>query len=139
MGEEVRLSRQAALEQLRQAVRRDVEALLNARRRRRPLPASLAELAISPLGYGVPDPTAGSFTTPESRAALAQEIEDTLRRFEPRLERISVTLAADQRDLMDRSLRLRIDATLRVKPDPEFVTFETVLEPATLDITVLER
>lgn len=53
---ETELSRDAAVEVLRAAVRRDMEALLNARRRRLPLPPGLTELVVSPLGYGVPDP-----------------------------------------------------------------------------------
>ncbi|WP_419897442.1 type VI secretion system baseplate subunit TssE [Roseomonas sp. USHLN139] len=125
-----------AIEAMRQAVRRDVEALLNARRRRRPLPAGLTELAVSPLGYGVPDPTAGSFTTEEARLALAREVEVSLRRFEPRLAGVTVQIDDRQRDQLDRVLRLRVEAVLRTDPAPEQIAFETVLRPATLDVTV---
>lgn len=129
----------AAIEQLRAAVRRDVEALLNARRRRLPLPAGLAELATSPLGYGVPDPTAGSFTDETRRQAMAEAIATTIRRFEPRLEGVSVSLAKLPRDaLLDRTLRIRIEAVLRSDPVPEHVTFETLLRPTTLEIAVRE-
>lgn len=128
-----------AIEAMRHAVRRDVEALLNARRRRVPLPAGLTELQVSPLGYGVPDPTAGSFTTEEAREALAREVEATLRRFEPRLTGISVTVSDTRREALDRTLRLRVDAVLRTDPAPEQIAFETVLRPATLDVTVREQ
>lgn len=129
-------SQPMAIEVMRQAVRRDVEALLNARRRRLPLPAGLTELAVSPLGYGVPDPTAGSFTTVEAREALARDVEVVLRRFEPRLTAISVSIEDRQKDPLDRTLRLRVDAILRTDPAPEQIAFETVLRPATLDVTV---
>ncbi|MFT8246344.1 type VI secretion system baseplate subunit TssE [Roseomonas sp. BN140053] len=133
------LSQPLAVEVLRAAVRRDMEALLNARRRRVPLPKGLAELPTSPIGYGVPDPTAGSFTAEETRVALAREVELTLRRFEPRLTSITVTLPPLESESLDRSLKLRVEAILRTDPVPEQVAFETVLRPATLDVAVREQ
>jgi type VI secretion system protein ImpF len=129
-----------ALELIRHAVRRDLERLLNARRGRKPIPAALAELPISPLGYGIPDPTAGSFTDEERRQALTAEVETTIRRFEPRLAAVRVTLAKLPRDLrdplVDRTLRIKVEAVLRSDPVPEPVSFETMLRPATLDVAV---
>lgn len=126
-----------ALEQLRTAVRRDLEALLNARRRRRPLPELLTELPSSVFAYGIPDPASGSYTVPELRAGLAREVEATIRRFEPRLSRVSVTLVNNANDLGG-MLRLKVDAVLRADPVPEPVSFETLLEPVTRDVTVRE-
>ena len=63
-----------ALERLHAAVRRDLESLLNARRRRRPLPALLSELGSSVIGYGIPDPTSGAYAVPELRQALVREV-----------------------------------------------------------------
>jgi type VI secretion system protein ImpF len=74
-----------ALETLRAAVRRDLEALLNARRRRWPLPEKETELAASPLGYGIPDATSGASAQAHRRAELAADVERVIRRFEPRL------------------------------------------------------
>lgn len=129
----------AALDTLRQAVRRDLECLLNARRRRRPLPAGLTELPASPLGYGVPDPTAGSFTDEARRQGMADVIAATIRRFEPRLASVTVTLAKLPREnLLDRTLRIRIEAVLRSDPIPEQITFDTLLRPTTLDVAVRE-
>lgn len=132
---------QLAIERLRHAVRRDLEQLLNARRRRRPLPSTMPNLATSPLGYGIPDPTAGTFTEEERRRALAAEVEAAIRRFEPRLEAVRVTLAPlprDQRTLPDRSLRISVEAVLRSDPVPEQVTFETMLRPVTMHVAVRE-
>ena len=126
-----------ALEALRTAVRRDLEALLNARRRRRPLPPELTELTLSPLNYGIPDPTSGAFAVPELRAALTREVEATIRRFESRLLSVSVSLA-NEADELDTALRLKVDAVLRADPVPEPVSFETLLEPVTRDVTVRE-
>lgn len=126
-----------ALERLHAAVRRDLEALLNARRRRRPLPERLTELASSVLNYGIPDPASGAYAVPELRVALAAEIEATIRRFEPRLIQVSVALVGDD-DGLGGTLRLKVDAVLRADPVPEPVSFETLLEPVTRNVTVRE-
>jgi type VI secretion system protein ImpF len=126
-----------ALERLHAAVRRDLEALLNARRRRRPLPPLLSELTSSVINYGIPDPASGAYTVPEMRVALVREVEATIRRFEPRLTKVSVTMAGSEDDLGG-VLRMKVDAVLRADPVPEPVSFETLLEPITRDVTVRE-
>ena len=126
-----------ALERLHAAVRRDVEAVLNARRRRRPLPALLSELTTSIANYGIPDPASGAYAVPELRAALAREVEATIRRFEPRLIQVSVALVEEDDDLGG-PLKLKVDAVLRADPVPEAVSFETLLEPVSRDVTVRE-
>ncbi len=126
-----------ALERLHAAVRRDLESLLNARRRRRPLPALLSELSTSVLNYGIPDPASGAYAVPELRQALVREVEATIRRFEPRLTKVSVVLVADK-DGLGSTLRLKVDAVLRADPVPEPVSFETLLEPVTRDVSVRE-
>ena len=127
-----------ALDTLRAAVRRDLEALLNARRRRWPLPEGLAELLLSPLGYGIPDATSGAYAYPERRKALAEEVERVIRRFEPRLMNVHVELRDDGNDL-DRTLRLKVDAVLRADPVPEHIAFETVVEPVNHAVRVAEE
>lgn len=125
-----------AVEALRNAVRRDLEALLNARRRRLPPPAHCEELAVSPIGYGVPDPTSGSFTDEDRRRALAAEVEAVVQRFEPRLANVRVFLSNLDPELFDRTLRVRIEGLLCTEPVPEAVTFETLVRPSTLDVAV---
>ncbi len=126
-----------ALEKLHIAVRRDLECLLNARRRRQPLPAQLLELSSSLINYGIPDPSSGTYAVPELRAALVREVEATIRRFEPRLENISVVLVGED-DELGGTLRMKVEAVLRADPVPEPVSFETLLEPVTRDVTVRE-
>jgi type VI secretion system protein ImpF len=120
---------------LRQSVRRDLEALLNARRRWRSWPSTMTELATSPLGYGVPDFGAGAFNDARRREELRLEIEDTIRRFEPRFLSVRVHLV-EQREQLDTTLRLRIDAVIRADPAPEAITFDTVVDPTTDDVVV---
>ena len=120
---------------LRNSVRRDLEALLNARRCWRSWPSRFDELAVSPIGYGIPDFASGAFNDPERREELRSEIEQTLRRFEPRLMSVHVQLI-DSRERLETTLRLRIDAVLHAEPAPEAITFDTLVDPTTDDIVV---
>jgi type VI secretion system protein ImpF len=123
-----------AMVALRRAVTRDLEALLNARRRWRSSPPAFAELPTSLLGYGIPDFSAGAFNNPKRREQLRAEIEVTIRRFEPRFQQVQVTLLPG--DALEPTLRLRIDALLRAEPLPEPIVFDTTVDPVTADITV---
>ena len=126
-----------ALENLHASVRRDIECLLNSRRRRRPLPRLLTELPTSLINYGIPDPASGTYSVPELRMGLLREVEATIRRFEPRLTHVSVTLARQEAGLGG-TVRMKVDAMLRADPVPEPVSFETLLEPVSRDVTVRE-
>jgi type VI secretion system protein ImpF len=123
---------------LRNSVRRDLEALLNARRRWRSWPESLKELVVSPIGYGVPDFTAGAFNDVRMREDLRLEIEDTIRRFEPRFLKADVTLVQAETPL-ESTLRLRINAVLHAEPAPEPMTFNTVVDPSNDEVIVVAR
>ena len=90
---------------------------------------------MSPIGYGIPDFASGAFNDPERREELRSEIEQTLRRFEPRLMSVSVQLI-DTRQRLETTLRLRIDAVLHAEPAPEAITFDTLVDPTTDDIVV---
>lgn len=120
---------------LRRAVRRDLEALLNARQRWRSWPAHLAELAVSPLAYGVPDFTAGYFAAEERREAFRRAVEAAIRTFEPRLRNVRVAVVAPL-DELDRTLRLRIEALIVADPEPEPVAFDTAFDAAAMAFRV---
>jgi type VI secretion system protein ImpF len=120
---------------LRNSVRRDLEALLNARRRWRSWPSQLTELATSPIGYGIPDFAAGAFNDAGRREELRIEIENTIRRFEPRFLSVRVHLI-DAKDRLETTLRLRIEALLHADPAPEAVAFDTLVDPTTDDVVV---
>jgi type VI secretion system protein ImpF len=120
---------------LRNSVRRDLEALLNARRRWRSWPTYMTQLATSPIGYGIPDFASGAFGDAQRREELRLEIEATIRRFEPRFLSVRVHLLEAQ-DKLDATLRLRIEAVLYAEPAPESVTFDTLVDPITDDVMV---
>ncbi len=121
---------------LRASLRQDLEALLNTRRRWRSPDPALTELACSSVGFGIPDFVGGAFNEPRRREELRAEIETTIRRFEPRLAALRVSLV-DGQDRLAATLRLRIEGLLHADPAPEPVTFETLLEASTTDVTVL--
>jgi type VI secretion system protein ImpF len=120
---------------LRRSVRRDIEALLNAHRRWRSWPDGYTELDTSPVGYGISDFTSGAFNDPRRRDQLRAEIEETIRRFEPRLTAVHVSLLSNKNQL-EATLRLRIDALLRVDPAPEPIAFDTLVDAATSEVLV---
>lgn len=129
------LSATEALTVLRRAVRRDLEALLNARRRLHSVPPHLAELAHSNFGFGLPDFTAGAMQEDSGREALRREIERSILRFEPRLVQVAVVLMPPA-DETSSTLRFRINALLHADPAPEPISFETFVNAATTDIAV---
>ena len=120
---------------LRQSVRRDVEALLNSRRRWRSWQAAFKELSVSPLNFGIPDCCGGRFHGIARQELLRREIEDTIRRFEPRFRSVRVRLT-QQEERPDTTLRLRIEAVLHAEPAPEPIAFDTTVDPATADVLV---
>lgn len=120
---------------LRRSVRRDIEALLNSRRRWLSWQMTFKELFVSPLNYGIPDCTGGRFHGNSERELLRREIEDTIRRFEPRFRSVRVLLnASDERQEV--TLRLRIEAVLHAEPAPEPISFDTMVDPTTADVVV---
>src|SRR5258708_4554911 len=102
-------SRSQVLRELKQAVRRDLEDLLNTRRAPVPWPPELEELARSLASAGIPDfagtRVAGTAAREEFRVALERVILD----HEPRFQSVHVHLL-DNSEPMDRTLRFRIDA-----------------------------
>jgi len=118
-----------AMEALRRSVRRDLEMLLNAKRPWRLPPEALTELEVSPLSFGIPDCAGARFADKRERERLRQEIEQTLRRFEPRFAHVAVRLL-DPANPLEPTLRLHIDALLHADPAPEPVAFDTVVDSA---------
>ncbi len=108
------------------AVARDLEALLNSRQETlEELPSEFVEVSRSLITYGLPDLTSLSLLSQDDRNRIRRAVEESISAFEPRLQRVRVSLEAPREQ--DRGLRFRIDALLRVEPTPEPVTFDAVL------------
>jgi type VI secretion system protein ImpF len=125
-------TRTESIRRYKEGVMRDLEWLLNTRRRAEPLPEGCHELRDSVFEYGLPDITAMGFHSSRDREQLLRLLESTIRRFEPRITSPKVVLepVADSR-----ALRFRVDGMLRVHPAPEPVSFR-VLQLSTMEYEV---
>lgn len=121
------LSREESAAAFRRSVQRDVEALLNTRRTIVPVPAGCTEVLRSVHEYGLHDTTGIAVGTVEGRRRLTDDVQDSLKRFEPRLMNVRVVLV-ESSQLKAQQVRFTIEATLRMDPSPEQVVFDTVLE-----------
>ncbi len=123
------------LARLQDAVRRDLEALLNSRRFCRSWPRAAAELDTSVLSFGLPDIYSQPLATDAQREGFRMMMEAVIRRFEPRFRSVSVTILKNTEEL-DRTLRFRIQAVLTVDAESEPVIYDSTLDPALRSFTV---
>jgi type VI secretion system protein ImpF len=124
-----------ALEELRDGLRRDLEALLNTRPCSTTWSPVFSELNDSILNYGVVTVTSADLSADQNRERFRSSVEQTIRRFETRFLRVSVTLLEDA-ERIDRTLRFRIEALVHAEPAPEPLVFDSVLDPSTQGVTV---
>src|SRR5438094_10508474 len=80
--------RHQVLRELKQAVRRDLEDLLNTRVRCRPWPPGLDELGHSLVNYGLPDFTGLGAGADKAREEMRRLLEEVIRREEPRFKTV---------------------------------------------------
>ena len=123
------------LAELRASVRRDLENLLNTRRRCLSWPKELDQLGSSVPGYGIPDLTGENLSSENSRSAFLRTIEELIRTFEPRFKTVRVT-TPEKIDPLDRTLHFRIDALMFADPFPQPVVFDSQLEPVSRSFEV---
>lgn len=129
------LSRTQALRALKSSLWRDLSNLLNTKRMEEEVPGEFTEANESLLTYGLPDFSSFSLKNPTDQHRLRRAIEITLRRFEKRLEKITVIF--DPPDDLDSALHFRVDAYLRIDPAPEPISFETLLQPSNYQFVVV--
>jgi type VI secretion system protein ImpF len=122
---EPQAARAHLLAQIKAAVKRDLEWLLNTKLTIE-VPDELPGLRASLLAFGLPDFTHSSLANSQDQTKLRRAIEVAIQRFEPRLTGVVVTLVEGRE--FDRTLRFRIDALLKVDPAPEPVTFDSLLQ-----------
>jgi type VI secretion system protein ImpF len=130
-------SRGQTVRELEEAVRRDLQDLLNTRRTAIDGYPDDAELAQSLMTFGLPELSAYNPTIPEQRRHLQDIIERTIRVFEPRLADVRVTSISAESP-SGRGLRMSIEALLKVSPAPLPVTFDTVVKPGTGEWQVVD-
>lgn len=112
---------------MKAALLRDVEWLLNTRQVAEPAPESMPELRRSTYDFGLPDITSLSGGREAMSHQLAQQIEEAIQLFEPRLTGVKVS-PSEVTDESKRQLRFTIEGLLRMDPSPERIVFDTVLD-----------
>ena len=121
-------TRAQSLRYFKDALRRDLEWLLNTRQPPIPELSSYPAAKASVINYGLPDITALGLMSASDNAGLRRAIEVCLRNFEPRLMDVHVTL--ESADTGERRLRFHIEGNMKLDPAPEEISFDTVLELA---------
>ena len=135
MGEGSAGSGRAGLEQLKDSIVRDLEALLNTR-----LGVAAGtfdahpEARASILNYGLVDFAGFCLSSSEDRAAICASLKDAIERHEPRLTGVSAVLEPGAGGI--NRLQFVINATLRVADKLEPVNFNAVLQPSSLHYAI---
>lgn len=137
VSKEAPKSRVKSLDDLKSSVRRDLEWLLNTRCVVDHIPERLEEVNNSLAIYGLPDFTGISIKGMSEQNRLIGMLETAIRVFEPRLIEVNVTLEPISN--IERILRFRIDAQLKVDPIPEPITFDTVLQMGSGEFEIREK
>ncbi|MGN8024293.1 type VI secretion system baseplate subunit TssE [Phyllobacterium sp. 22229] len=118
------------INRVRENVRRDIEALLNAQQWPHSIEKEFDELQTSLLRFGTPGFHGLMLATTQQRLHLAEAIRKVITAFDPRLARVRVGLGKS-RGNQDRVLDLRIEAEMLLPDGVEAIVFDTSLDPAT--------
>ncbi|HVV67758.1 MAG TPA: type VI secretion system baseplate subunit TssE [Gammaproteobacteria bacterium] len=130
-------SQHQKIEQLHVSVRRDLENLLNTRRPEFTWPVVWRELNQSLLNYGIADLTGRDLSSIALQNKLCEELAATIELFETRLQQVKVKLQETSQQ-SDRMLRIRIEAVLVANVTPEYIIFDSVLEPDIGSFRIME-
>jgi len=116
----------STLDDLKVAVRRDLEWLLNTRKMVADIPPEFEELKRSVVTYGVPDISGVHIEHTVESANLRSALENAIKIYEPRF--LDVVCTLEPLNSTDRQLRFKIEAKLDLDPVPEAMVFDTVLQ-----------
>ena len=124
-----------SVEDLKDSVARDLEALLNTRT---VIPEDLLkrypECSRSIITYGLNDFAGRSLSSTDDRAYICQCLETAIARHEPRLRNVKASLEVRE-DAINR-LNFAITALMVVSSSQEPVNFDAVLQPSSLHYTI---
>ncbi len=123
------------IEQIKDLVARDLEALLNTRVALAPgVFDEFPQARASILNYGLADFAAFCLTSAEDRAAICASIKTAIETFEPRLKDVSATLVPVPGSV--NRLDFVINARLALFDSGDTVNFSAVLQPSSLHYAV---
>jgi type VI secretion system protein ImpF len=119
-------TRSQSLRYFKEALKRDLEWLLNTRQPPIPELVDYPQARASVINFGLPDISSLGLSSASDHGRLRKAIETCLRNFEPRLMDVRVTLEGS--DTADRRLRFHIEGNMKLDPAPEEISFDTILE-----------
>jgi type VI secretion system protein ImpF len=118
------------VEELKGAVARDVESLLNSRRGSpQETTRQFKHADHSVFAFGLDDFSSKSISNPEDRRWVCRSIEHAISNHEPRL--LNVRVSIDESAGSSQRVRFSIQAFLMVHPLEEPVSFDAVLQTTT--------
>lgn len=128
---------QLTIEQLKDSIARDLEALLNTRiaipsRKFDDYPLARASI----LNYGLSDFAGMCLSSTEDREAICASLKSAIEIHEPRLTDVSASLEPSA-DGVNR-LNFVISARLVLHPEAEPVNFNAVLQPSSLHYSIIK-
>jgi type VI secretion system protein ImpF len=115
-----------SVRQIKDAVIRDLENLLNTRRQILEPSPEYHEVQNSLYMYGLQDFTLKNPASPMVKQKLRRTIERTISNFETRLKNVTVQIEAPNQNVRD--MRFRITAILVIEPISEPVIFDTYFD-----------
>ena len=116
----------ASLRMLKEAIRRDLEALLNTRRPMLRELEGYEAAGCSVLNFGLEDLSTLRATPNGYLQEMQRAVQLCLADYEPRLTGVTVSL--HDGDLLRREIRLHIEAILPLFPADEIVSFDTIFD-----------
>src|ERR1700741_1514723 len=135
LGESGGVPARLNLEQLKDAVARDLEDLLNTRAA---LPEELLqaypECNRSILNYGLMDFAGMCLSSSEDRARICASLKAAIERHEPRLRNVQARLEREAGSI--NRVSFVINATLALPALNHIVSFDAVLQPSTLHYSI---
>lgn len=126
------------INRIKHSIRRDLENLLNSRRPIRIEGAALSSDDFNIVNYGVPDFLGVAYASQRDQNTLISEIRNTILGYESRFKSVRV-VEKQGLNALDRTIRFRIEAELRVEPAVEPLVFDTELDPVSRELNVRER
>jgi type VI secretion system protein ImpF len=118
--------RLSSYRQVKAAVGRDLENLLNTKNFVTTAASLYKELSSSLFVYGLPDFTSVNPRSPSVRHQLRQGIQKAIMQFEPRLRNVAVRI--EELGKNERNLRFKITGLLFLSSVAEPVTFDTYFD-----------
>ena len=129
-------TRSQSIRQLKAALRRDLEWLLNTRQCIETVDG-FPELRTSVFTYGLPDITSIRLESGQDEQRLLRAMETAIQVIEPRLANVRV-IAVEPLTKRARELRFHIEGLLLLDPAPELIAFDTTLDVSRGDYEVRE-